>query len=81
LGGEDVAVSNQHEHKLLAGALRVRAAEYCNTLYAGATVDEADWRYLDETDWGRYVVEELAARDLCIDGDTVVPLLRRATGT
>jgi len=73
-------MSDQHEHKLLAGALRLRAAEYARTLYAGATVDDADWRYLDETDWGRYVVEELAARDLMIDGDTVVPLLRRAAG-
>jgi len=74
-------MSNQHDHKLLAGALRVRAAEYVSTLYPGATVNEADWRYLDETKWGEYVVEELAARGLRIDGDTVVPLLRRTVGT
>ncbi len=74
-------MSNQHDHKLLAGALRVRAADYAAGLYPGATVDDADWRYLDETDWGRYVVEELAARGLCIEDDTVVPLLRRAVGT
>jgi len=67
-------------HALLEGALRLRAAEYAATLYPGATVDDADWRYLDDTDWGSYVGEELAARDLMLDGDTVVPLLRRAVG-
>lgn len=71
-------MTTQHEHRLLAGALRVRAAEYAATLYPGATVDARDRVYLAEQDWGKYVAEELAARGLTIEGDTVVPLLRMA---
>jgi hypothetical protein len=70
-------VSGQHKHRLLAGALRLRAAEYVATLYPGATVDANDRRYLAETDWGRYLDDALAERGWTLDGDTVVPLLQR----
>lgn len=68
-------------HTMLDGALRLRAAEYAASLYIGATVDANDWRYLDGTEWGRFLEEALGERDLALDGDQVVPLLRRAVGT
>jgi hypothetical protein len=67
-------------HSMLDGALRHRAEEYASTLYPGATVDANDWRYLDGTEWGRFLDEALADRGLALDGDQVVPLLRRAVG-
>lgn len=71
-------MTTQHDHRLLGGALRVRAAEYVKSLYVGATVDANDREYLAETQWGKYLDDALAERGLCIDGDTVVPLLRMA---
>lgn len=71
-------MSNQHEHRLLTGALRLRAAEYAAALYPGATVDASDRVYLAEKEWGKYLDEALAERGLARDGDTVVPLLRLA---
>jgi hypothetical protein len=71
-------MSNQHEHRLLTGALRLRAQEYAASLGPGSTVDAADRVYLAEQEWSRYLDEALAERGLCIDGDVVVPLLREA---
>lgn len=69
-------------HTLLDTVLKIRAHEYAGSLYVGAIVDESDWRYLDETDWGRFLDEALAERGLQLDGDVVVcgPYQRR-TGT
>ncbi len=71
-------MSDQHEHRLLAAALKLRAQEYAVSCYPGATVDANDRVYLAETDWGRYLDEALADRGLMLDGDVVVPLLRLA---
>lgn len=71
-------MSNQHEHVLLTGALRVRARDYAASLYVGATVDANDRVYLANTDWGRFLDDALAERNLMLDGDEVVPLLRMA---
>lgn len=73
-------MSNQHEHRLLMGALQLRAAEFAATLYPGATVDASDRVYLAEQEWGRYLDEALAERGLRLDGDVIVPLLRMASG-
>jgi hypothetical protein len=64
-------------HTMLDGALKLRAAEYAASLYVGATVDANDRRYLAETGWGQFLDEALATRDLMLDGDQVVPILRR----
>lgn len=73
-------MSDQHNHRLLAGALRLRAAEYASALYPGATVDASDRVYLAETAWGQFLGEALAERGLTLDGDTVVPQWKE-TGT
>lgn len=59
-------------HRLLEGALRLRAREYAGTLYPGATVDASDRVYLAEQEWERLFSEALAERGLGISGDTVI---------
>lgn len=60
-------------HSMLDGALKVRAQEYAQTLYPGATVDANDRVYLAETGWLDYLDEALAERGLQLDGETVTP--------
>lgn len=60
-------------HRLLDGALKLRAHEYAGSLYPGATVDARDRVYLAENDWFRFFDEALAERGLQLDGDVVIP--------
>jgi len=58
-------------HRLLDTALRLKARDYARGLYVGATVDANDKRYLDGTNWGKFLDEALAEQGLVLVGETV----------